>query len=240
MSERRFLELLNLYIDEQISAAEAAELESEVLSNPERRLVYDEYCRLQRACCLLGESARQSAPSSAVFARSLRDAERKIATPRLAPWRPSTVGLFSTAAMAACIALVFVVNQRPEPLLTGGELVAENNESGNAPVVAAPVMVSVPVHAAPATPASPIKVLALDVSPEVQAVARNAREAEIASTDREALEWMQRVDLLPVSRVIVDEWAFESRPVLHTDHHVFRSRPSIPENAEFTAFQFQR
>jgi len=75
---------------------------------------------------------------------------------------------------------------------------------------------------------------------DVLGVARNAREVEIASTDREALEWMQRVDLLPVQRVVVDEQAFESRATLQQDNRVFRSRHSVQGSTEFTAFQFQR
>ena len=71
-------------------------------------------------------------------------------------------------------------------------------------------------------------------------VVRNAREAEIAAHDREALEWMQRVEVAGAQHVVVDDQAFETRPTLQTDTRVFRSRHSLQSNAEFTAFQFQR
>jgi hypothetical protein len=58
--------------------------------------------------------------------------------------------------------------------------------------------------------------------------------------DREALEWMQRVDLLPAKRIVVDEQAFESRPTLQQDSREFRSRRAVQGSAEFTTFQFQR
>lgn len=233
MNDRRFLELLNLYIDGHIDDAEAAELESEVFSDPERRRVYNEYCRLQRGCSLLGDGARSAAPSSRAFARSLRDAERKIAAPRRASWRPSYAGVVSMAAMAACVAVVFVVNQRPQATTGAGELMADGARSAPSPI--GPVMPLVPATTLVQVDASP-----LAITPAVSAVARNAREVEIASTDREALEWMQRVELLPGSKVVVDEQAFESRPTLQPDNRVFRSRHSIQGNAEFTAFQFQR
>lgn len=233
MNDRRFLELLNLYIDGQIDAAEAAALEAEVLSDPERRRVYDDYCRLQRACSLLGDGARSAAPSSQAFARSLRDAERKIAAPRRAAWRPSYAGAFSMAAMAACVAVVFVVNQRPRATTGGEEWVADGSGAVASPVHAAASLVAV-------SPLGLVESSPLAINPAVSAVARNAREVEIASTDREALEWMQRVELLPGSKMVVDEQAFETRPTLHPDNRVFRSRHSMQGNAEFTAFQFQR
>jgi hypothetical protein len=70
--------------------------------------------------------------------------------------------------------------------------------------------------------------------------ARNAREAEIAAADPEVLEWMKRVEQLPMQHVVVDDQAFQSRGVLHPDNRVFRSRHAIQGNAEFAAFQFQR
>ena len=52
MKESRFIELLNLYIDRQISPEDAALLEEEILQNPGRRHTYSQYCRMHRACTL--------------------------------------------------------------------------------------------------------------------------------------------------------------------------------------------
>ena len=235
MNDRRFIELLNLYVDQQIDPSEAAELEAEVVRSPERRRTYNQYCRLQRACCLLGDGARSTAPSSVGFARSLRDAERKIAEPRRPVWRTAYTGMYGAAAMAACVAVVWVVN-RPAP--ASGSFVANAN-------VSSPVDTRVPVIQVASAPipsahlSSSFNIQPV-LSSDVLGVARNAREAEIASTDREALEWMQRVDLLPTQRVVVDDQAFEARATLQQDNRVFRSRHSVQGNAEFTAFQFQR
>jgi hypothetical protein len=237
MNDRRFIELLNLYVDQQIDPSESAELEAEVMRSPERRRTYNQYCRLQRACCLLGDGARSTAPSSVSFARSLREAERKIAEPRRPVWRTAYTGMYGAAAMAACVAVVWVVN-RPAP--ASGSFTANSNTG-----VSAPVEIRVPIVQVAAAPIpSAISSSSFDLQPALAAnvlgVARNAREAEIAATDREALEWMQRVDLLPAQRVVVDEQTFETRATLQQDNRVFRSRHAVQGNAEFTAFQFQR
>ena len=54
MSEREFLELLNLYLDREITPADADRLEREIRSNPGRHRTYLQYCRMQQAVRLLG------------------------------------------------------------------------------------------------------------------------------------------------------------------------------------------
>lgn len=49
MNEKRFVELVNLYIDHEISREDLQELEDEVAHNAHRREIYHQYCRLQRA-----------------------------------------------------------------------------------------------------------------------------------------------------------------------------------------------
>ena len=58
MKKSRFLELLNLYLDCEIDARSAGELEREILSNREHRLIYSEYCRMHRATRLVFERFR--------------------------------------------------------------------------------------------------------------------------------------------------------------------------------------
>lgn len=232
MNDRRFIELLNLYVDQQIDAAEAAELEAEVLRSPERRITYNDYCRLQRGCSLLGEGARSLAPTSSGFARSLREAERKLAAPRRPVWRPVYLSIYGSAAMAACATFLILAN-RPPTEASRTELANEGGFLEVGPPLAATI---------PATPV--VNSIAFTLQPGFSessvSVARNAREAEIASNDREALEWMQRVDGLPTQQVVLDEHAFEALPVMQQENRVFRSRHSLQGNTEFTAFQFQR
>lgn len=49
MNEKRFISLVNLYIDHEISPEELEELENEVAHNDQRRRIYHEYRRLQLA-----------------------------------------------------------------------------------------------------------------------------------------------------------------------------------------------
>jgi len=249
MNDRRFTELLNLYLDHEIAPAEAAELEAEVLRNPERRRTYDRYCRMQRGCSLLGAHERAIAPESQAFARSLREAERKIAEPRRAVpvWRTAYVGVFAGAAMAASVAVVFVVNRDQggaSPAATGA--VVAVNQPDVALAAHTPVLVSAvapaPVSVAPVPTATGSSAFEFQpvIVPASLGATRNPREVEVAANDREAVEWMKRVDALQLKQVVVDEQAFDGRSSLQPDNRVFRSRHSMQGSAEFTAFQFQR
>ncbi len=247
MNDRRFIELLNLYLDHQIDADEAAELETEVMRSPARRRTYEQYCRLQRGCGLLGERERSAAPASVAFARSLREAERKIAAPRRRTswWSPAYTGAFAASAMAACVAVIIVVRERaPSPTSEG----ATNNAQVS---VVTPSEMPVATESSLAAVATPVStgsirptLASFEFQPVLTAsgfgVARNAREAEIASNDREVREWMQRVEQSGMQSIVVDDQAFEARATLHQDNRVFRSRHGLQGNAEFTAFQFQR
>src|SRR5882672_10470880 len=104
MKDSEFLELLNLYLDHEISAADAARLEAEVQANPKRRAVYRDYCRMQKACTMLAKD----------FAD--QPAERKVVDfePSRPAWSPGWVAVGGLAAVAACVALV-LVNRAPNP-----------------------------------------------------------------------------------------------------------------------------
>lgn len=113
MKDSEFIELLNLYLDHEISAADAVRLETEVQSHPERRRVYREYCQMQKACKMVGadfvtdvESAPAAGPKVVAFNPAARIATRN---------RQRTAGVMTwggLAAAAACVALVFV-NRTP-------------------------------------------------------------------------------------------------------------------------------
>lgn len=108
MKDSEFIDLLNLYLDHEISAADAARLEAEVLKNPSRRHIYRDYCRMQKACKILAQDfVEDAAPANAKVI--------DFASAR----RASRVGWVmggSLAAAAACAALVFVSVKREAPL----------------------------------------------------------------------------------------------------------------------------
>ena len=98
MKNQEFIELLNLYIDHEISAEQASRLETEVMRDPGRRNTYEQYCRMQKACRLLAVTTDESAPtpnSAASFSPSRTWAGRLYAG-----------GL---VAAAACVAFAVVL-----------------------------------------------------------------------------------------------------------------------------------
>lgn len=106
MNDKEFIELLNLYVDREISAEDALRLEKVVATNPRRREVYDQYCRIQKACSMLsGETLEMPAANVISF-------------PTQSPWRlrPLVAGL---AAAAACAIVIVGVRLRSEaPMAT--------------------------------------------------------------------------------------------------------------------------
>jgi hypothetical protein len=72
------------------------------------------------------------------------------------------------------------------------------------------------------------------------ASAQIADDSQAAGPDREALEWMQRVDQLPRSTLVLDEQAFTARAMVPLDTHVFKRPHSLQNSAEFTGFQLSR
>ena len=232
MNDKRFIELLNLYVDHQIAPEEAAELEAEILRSPARRKTYGDYCRMQRACGMLFDRERQEAPASFALEKSLQETERKIlALPsrRKPSWGTYTAAFGGVAAMAACLAVVLL---RP-----GAAPVANSNSVNVAAVAPVAMQANAPVvQMASLTPRS----ASFQPVFASQNFTAEREDAAAVPTERTGTEWMQQVQLAPVQRVIVDDTAFEAKPTLQQDNRVFRGSRPVRGNAEFTAFQFQR
>jgi len=111
ISEKKFIELLNLYLDHEISADEVRVLEAEILRSPARHTLYRHYCAMHKGCL---ELASRFAPESELSAAISAPAARKFARNREAPstsrdkfgWGAWLGGL---GLAAACGALVFFV-----------------------------------------------------------------------------------------------------------------------------------
>jgi len=108
MKDSRFTELISLYIDRQITAAEAAELETEIRDNADRRRTYVEYCKLHRASKLAYDNFRshaepgQAAPSGYAAIESFEQRQRG----RRFRW------LYAVGGAAAAVACLSVVSMR--------------------------------------------------------------------------------------------------------------------------------
>jgi hypothetical protein len=107
MKDSEFIELLNLYLDHEIAAEDAVRLEAEVQNNPARRRVYQEYCRMQKACKVLAQdfAGDTEAPEEKVIA--FEQARASVHSRSAA--RYVSAGLM---AAAACVAFVFVSHRR--------------------------------------------------------------------------------------------------------------------------------
>jgi hypothetical protein len=107
MKDSRFIELLNLYVDREISPEEAAALEAEVYRSAERRQLYEQYCRMDRGCTML--LAQNPASPAPKLAAALAEADRKVVEFPVQPGGRSKLVLFGgLMAAAAAVAIVFV------------------------------------------------------------------------------------------------------------------------------------
>jgi hypothetical protein len=148
MKDTRFKELLNLHLDQRLSAEEAEELEAELRANPARLKALRDYEAMQSACAALFARSASCAPSSAALRRALMRAESRIEHPRSIRdgWGWPVWGL--TGGLAACVALVVARLSHP------GVGIAKESPEASAPVQAG--MVTVATAAAPTpSPAAP-------------------------------------------------------------------------------------
>lgn len=220
MKDSKFIELLNLYVDHQISPADAAWLENEIQQKPERRQIYRQYCQMQKACVLLAENFRTGAPAAAM-------AGGKVIEFNPRPRRVArAVYAFGALAAAACVALV-VVNRRG--------VTATPAVSAQPATEVAAAMPSAPasVVAATRTPARPA------LQPAFAGLVRDStsQDAMLSAAERANFEWMSRVQL---DRPSTGQMWFDARPTIQTQDLMFRSRPSSQVQAENAAFRFQR
>lgn len=221
MKDTRFIELVNLYIDRQISPDEAAELELEIQSNARRREVYHDYCRMHRATKLVYESFRAQAGEDSSRANYQPGSIARIqarARQRRARWMYAAGGL----AAAACVAFVFMVGRGPSPVAAAPEMLASAPASARVESVAR-------VAAKP------------DVASVAVAEPTAAQDYRAMLTSlREQHERVLDLGVQPGRLSLFDDGVFEERsnPASRTLQTIQPRRAR--GNAEFTAFQFQR
>lgn len=229
MKDHRFIELVNLYIDRQITAAETAELETEIQSNPRRRAVYRQYCKMHHATTLVYDSFRSQAPDQTGAAPATRSTIARFGSQRRGRgyrWIYYAGGL----AAAACFAFIFA-RLNTQPAAGGPDALAAVNSPPPVPVAAT----QPPTQPIPATVAAPrARLVSLPYAPD--------------ETDYDALLAMLRQEeprnnTMQTGRLssLFEDGAFESRQVFPAgNQRTFRSRQTPAQQAEFTAFQFQR
>ena len=221
MKESKFIELLNLYVDHQISPADAALLEAEVRSNPGRRRVYREYCQMQKACTVLAENFRTDAPGT---------------NPKLDEFEPRrTVGTLTyvagLVAVAACVALVFTARSRQ-----AGSIAAATPTVREQLAVAA--------HAAPVAPVIAARpALQPAFGPHVLTLREpgvDLADAANSSGQAEFGDWMNSIQFSSMPGASADDLRFDAHSSLQPDARTYRAGRTHQGKVEWTAFTFQK
>ncbi|MEY4940553.1 MAG: hypothetical protein RIQ93_2288 [Verrucomicrobiota bacterium] len=231
MKDSEFIELLNLYLDQEISPADATRLEAEVLGNTARREVYQQYCRMQKGCKLLAQD----------FVVEPAAGNRKVVefTPAAAPRRKALVVAGALTAAAASLAVIFTSRYRVNP----------TNLSTAAAALAAPSAVTASVVASQngSDKASTSRSLGPGVSRMLNSPLALGRRPETAPSllvagdhSGKQFEWMKTLQLPPVQRVPLEQLRFEAKSPLQSDSRTYDSGHPPQDTIEMTAFRFQR
>lgn len=234
MKDAEFIELLNLYLDHEISPADAARLETEVQRSPERRKLYRDYCKMQKACMLL---AGEAAAEPVAIGHNVIPFDQ----PASRSWGVTAYAIGLCAA-AACVALALV-------LRTG------HGSAGGAPQATDPAVLAAVQISPISAQRSGARDFPLTVSVNARASeqlqpvfaaqslalskqARNEAATSVSADPR--FDWMHRVQVASLKGLDTDELVFDAKPTLQPDTRSYRSRRTIDGQFEKAAFQFQR
>lgn len=229
MKDNRFIELVNLYIDRQISAEETAELEAEIQASPQRRAVYRQYCQLHSASKQVYESFRTNAEPQA-GAPAGRVVTGDFARRPRSNWIHYAGGLTA----AACLAMVFVRYNAGSPPAAG-----DLTQTTTPPAVqVAAVTPTAPVTVEPVA-AAPVATLVslkdnLSAEPDYAAMLAVLRREEQRAFANGEIQSSRLPSLF-------DDGVFDARQFAPANNQrTFRGKQAPAQQAEFTAFQFQR
>lgn len=237
MKDTRFIELVNLYIDRQISPEEQAELELEIQSSPRRRQVYQQYCRMHRATKLVYETFRTTSEQENSPARqpatiaSIENRRRQ----RRARWVYAAGGLAAAACFTLVVARVnFLTNAAPAaPVVQVAA--AMTPPAAPAAVAAQPAAASVNPAVAAQTPPAMRDGLFVEIDYAAMVAALREEEERLMALPRATVQ--QRM----AASSLFDDGVFDARNGLNArNQNNLRARPQQRPSVEFTAFQFQR
>jgi anti-sigma factor RsiW len=238
MKDARFIELVNLYIDRQISPAETAELEAELQANARRRQIYQQYCRMHRATKLVYESFRANAeqPAGATTGEPAPIARFEEGLLRKRRHRARWLYASGSLAAAACFAAVMAIR-------TG-------QFSATTTAATPPTLPGVAVAHTPAAkpPADPAASAANKPKTEYIALFGNSDGAQdyaaLLNTLRQEQQRVLSPDHAQLPREsLFDDGVFGAKPVFTSESRsIYPAKPKADnqQGAEFTAFQFQR
>jgi len=218
MKETEFIELLNLYIDHEISAEDAARLEAEVVGSTEHRRIYRQYCRMHRACTLLAGQMREEAPETVAA----------LTAPRRERSNRWTLPVYATGLMAAACFAVLVAVRSHRPAEAGALAVVAPSTPAATVAVAEPA----PVAARP------------DLHPVVDLhdfslASDNANNGLLTAEQNALFAWMKQVQVQPIQRPSAGQFNVPA-VLLEPESRAGRSADSLGAPVEMAAFRFQR
>lgn len=243
MKDAEFIELLNLYLDHEITPADAARLEAEVLANPARREVYRDYCRIQKGCKLL---AREFATETSSVGDGKVVAFEPIARVGGRRLNATVMGVF--AAAAACVALVFIVSNEPAEIGAGAaqQTVAQQETVTRTEKVAIMPAASPTERRIGRTVTIPET---LDAQPTfVNAITLAGKPSSPSSSslllandpNGAQFEWINSMQLAPVQRVSIDAFRLEGRTPAPVREQPALAPGSQQGGMEWTAIRWTR
>jgi hypothetical protein len=230
MKDNEFIELLNLYLDHEISTADAARLEAEVQRNPARYRIYREYCVMHKGCTLLAADFATEAPTTVAF-----ETQRS-------GWGSPFAMAAGLMAAAACVGFVFLQQTRssqqaPDSSQTVAQTPAIPSTGASANNVASN-------SSANPSNLAPTGVVALHGSPASSTLVTHTlrlTSEEIASEPVQdvRLTWIDSLQFSSVPQVQDDSLRFETKTMQKNNAGSFD--PSPAQGAmESNAFRFQR
>jgi hypothetical protein len=222
MNDNEFIELLNLYVDREISPEDAVRLESEVVSNPRRRKIHDQYCRIQKACSMLSDQPMEVSSAGS---------DRSYAFP-IFRWQ---FPLMATLAAAACLVAVLALKNRTSVTALY-----------DAPAMAADAVPSRSVAdtvdvASESDAMKPVFFARLPVSQAGLPIQRPMFAVDEAAPQMPQLGWIDQIHMTPIFTTANSDFMLDPRPDLKTTvMSESQNSRDLQEAVEMTAFRFQR
>jgi hypothetical protein len=244
MKDSEFIQLLNLYLDHEISGADAARLETEVQRNPARHRIYRQYCQMHKACSLVAadfRTATLTVPEPALI--DFKFTRRETRPARVA-------GLFGAGALAAaaCVAVIAFSRQTSTPATAGTaaaprvvqidsatpDSVRATTETQVQRVYARAV--NLPIHRAPAS---------TTLAPHAYSLTGNGQSERLLSASGSMgtqFDWLHSVHLAPLPQSApLEPLRFESHAApLKTESRTYASPKDVQGDFQMAAFRFQR
>jgi hypothetical protein len=223
MNDNEFIELLNLYVDQEISPEDAVRLESEVVSNPQRRKIHDQYCRIQKACSMLSDQPLEVASA---------ESDRTHAFPM---FRWPSFPLMATLAAAACLVAVLALRNRTS-------MTALHDAPAIAADAAPSRSVADTVDVASASDAmKPVFFTRLPASQAGLPIQRPMFTVDESAPQMPQLGWIDQIHMTPIFTTANSDFMLDPRPDLKTTvTSESQNSRDLQEAVEMTAFRFQR